>query len=173
MCFKPGDIAEVGKTLVEIEVEGDVEAEASNPAQPASGGQGPSKPAESGGNVKASAKASTSSSKTLASPAVRRVAKEHSVDLSSVRGSGPQGRILKSDVLSFASGGGSAASGGEEAPEGAAGALHGRAPPVDKQVLEVDHWRLREWSAAPVRHRTPPPRRPAPPRPNPARPGPT
>ena len=32
---------------------------------------------------------------TLASPAVRRVAREHGIDLASVRGSGPDGRISK------------------------------------------------------------------------------
>lgn len=33
--------------------------------------------------------------KTLASPAVRRIAREHGVDLASVTGTGPEGRITK------------------------------------------------------------------------------
>ncbi|TKB03825.1 dihydrolipoyllysine-residue acetyltransferase [Alteromonas portus] len=37
--------------------------------------------------------------KVLASPAVRRVAREKNIDLSTVEGSGKKGRILKSDVL--------------------------------------------------------------------------
>ena len=39
--------------------------------------------------------------KVLASPAVRRVAREKNIDLSTVEGSGKKGRILKSDVLNL------------------------------------------------------------------------
>ena len=39
--------------------------------------------------------------KVLASPAVRRVAREHNIDLSGVTGSGKKGRILKADVISL------------------------------------------------------------------------
>ncbi|GEA06723.1 dihydrolipoamide acetyltransferase component of pyruvate dehydrogenase complex [Alteromonas sp. KUL42] len=40
--------------------------------------------------------------KVLASPAVRRIARERSIDLNNVKGSGKKGRILKTDVLSIA-----------------------------------------------------------------------
>lgn len=40
--------------------------------------------------------------KVLASPAVRRIARERSIDLNTVKGSGKKGRILKTDVLSIA-----------------------------------------------------------------------
>ncbi|AXT40867.1 dihydrolipoyllysine-residue acetyltransferase [Alteromonas sp. BL110] len=39
--------------------------------------------------------------KVLASPAVRRVAREKNIDLSTVKGTGKKGRILKSDVLNL------------------------------------------------------------------------
>ena len=39
--------------------------------------------------------------KVLASPAVRRVAREHNIDLSGLTGSGKKGRILKADVISL------------------------------------------------------------------------
>ncbi len=39
----------------------------------------------------------------LATPAVRRVSKEHNVDLSQVRGTGRDGRITKEDVLNYVS----------------------------------------------------------------------
>ncbi|MEC8375707.1 MAG: dihydrolipoyllysine-residue acetyltransferase [Pseudomonadota bacterium] len=39
--------------------------------------------------------------KVLASPAVRRVAREHNIDLSGVTGSGKKGRILKADVIAL------------------------------------------------------------------------
>lgn len=42
--------------------------------------------------------------KALAAPAVRRIAKEHKVALSDVRGSGKGGRILKEDILEYLEG---------------------------------------------------------------------
>ncbi|EEY57866.1 lipoamide acyltransferase component of branched-chain alpha-keto acid dehydrogenase complex, putative [Phytophthora infestans T30-4] len=39
--------------------------------------------------------------KLLTSPSVRRLAKEHSIDLHDVEGTGPQGRILKGDLLEY------------------------------------------------------------------------
>ena len=42
--------------------------------------------------------------KVLASPAVRRIARERSIDLNNVKGSGKKGRILKTDVLFIADG---------------------------------------------------------------------
>lgn len=41
------------------------------------------------------------SSKVLATPAVRKLVKEHDLNLSSVKGTGPKGRILKSDILTL------------------------------------------------------------------------
>jgi 2-oxoisovalerate dehydrogenase E2 component (dihydrolipoyl transacylase) len=37
----------------------------------------------------------------LTTPAVRKMAREHSIDLSKISGSGKQGRILKEDILSY------------------------------------------------------------------------
>lgn len=45
-----------------------------------------------------------SNGKALASPAVRRLAREHGIDLSQVAGSGKNGRVYKEDVKSFMSG---------------------------------------------------------------------
>jgi len=47
--------------------------------------------------------------KVLAAPAARRVAKEHGIDLSKIRGSGPKSRIVKDDVLAVITSGGSTA----------------------------------------------------------------
>ncbi|EGZ15833.1 hypothetical protein PHYSODRAFT_334040 [Phytophthora sojae] len=42
-----------------------------------------------------------SDEKFLTSPSVRRLAKEHNIDLHDVEGTGPQGRILKGDLLEY------------------------------------------------------------------------
>ncbi len=42
---------------------------------------------------------STESNKVLTSPAVRKIARDHTLDLSTIAGTGPAGRILKGDVL--------------------------------------------------------------------------
>ena len=47
--------------------------------------------------------APTETARLKASPLARRLAKEHSVDLSSIAGSGPDGRVVRDDVLQAAS----------------------------------------------------------------------
>ncbi len=46
----------------------------------------------------------SSSTTTLASPAVRALARTHQLDLSRIHGTGPGGRIVKADVLAFVQG---------------------------------------------------------------------
>lgn len=84
--FKAGDMVEVGQVLVEFE----------------SQGAKPSAPKESPKVApKAEVKASPERKETgeiLATPAVRKLAKDLGVDLSKVKGSGDGGRILESDL---------------------------------------------------------------------------
>jgi pyruvate dehydrogenase E2 component (dihydrolipoamide acetyltransferase) len=51
------------------------------------------------------------SSHAKASPLAKRIAKDEGVSLSQISGSGPHGRVIKEDVLSFLSGGGAVKSG--------------------------------------------------------------
>lgn len=44
---------------------------------------------------------SSGSDKVLATPAVRKMASEQNVDLSDVKGSGHNGRVLKEDILNY------------------------------------------------------------------------
>jgi pyruvate dehydrogenase E2 component (dihydrolipoyllysine-residue acetyltransferase) len=69
------------------------------------------------------------------SPLVRKIAKEHNVDLSRIHGSGIAGRVTKDDILGFLEGqeGGTAGrqegkAGRQEGEEGKAGRQEGRAP---------------------------------------------
>jgi pyruvate dehydrogenase E2 component (dihydrolipoyllysine-residue acetyltransferase) len=119
---KEGDIAKVHGTLVVLEVDGAGASQASSstgaPAQMA-----PSLPPEQAGqpaplqpaNVPqpqagASAHGAQTSAhggngngrKVLATPVTRRMAREMGVDLGALHGSGPQGRVMKADVLAHA-----------------------------------------------------------------------
>ena len=115
----PGDMIPVGAELIVFEVEGDgtpepVPEPAPEPtpeptpepipvAQPVSRpvAQPVSRPAPP-----VSAPVQSSGTKPLASPAVRRRAREAGVDLAQVPGTGPAGRISHDDFDSFISGGG-------------------------------------------------------------------
>ncbi|AWL11874.1 Dihydrolipoyllysine-residue (2-methylpropanoyl)transferase [Saliniradius amylolyticus] len=105
--YNKGDIAKVHEPLFAIEMEGE-EGEANPPSSsPAPAPQASNDKADIKPSGKASEKAEggagepmyTHSGKPVASPAVRRLAKEQDVDLTAVKGSGKKGRILKKDVL--------------------------------------------------------------------------
>src|SRR5580700_7235135 len=78
----------VGEALVVLETEGAAPAEATPKSAPAE-----AKPAAP------AAAAQPAVAKPLASPATRRRAKEAGVDLASVQGSGPAGRVLDADLV--------------------------------------------------------------------------
>ncbi|BDA48716.1 Lipoamide acyltransferase component of branched-chain alpha-keto acid dehydrogenase complex [Coccomyxa sp. Obi] len=93
----PGSMVQVGEALLSIDMEDDdSEAEAVSISSQDSASQ--ASPTSSGMPA-ADAPLLTDTQATLASPAVRRVAREHGINLTSVRGSGPDGRISKGDVM--------------------------------------------------------------------------
>ena len=103
-------MVDVGTVIVAIDVEGEdaapagngeVTAEAPTSAAPAAAAPGP---AAVGSTVQAM-------------PAVRQLAKSLNVDLATVTGSGPGGRITREDVEAAASGGGAAATPAAAGPE--------------------------------------------------------
>jgi len=100
-----GDMVAVGSPLIDIAVEGESEPDANTQAtqQP---GQSTSPVSESHSPSASSTtqKSSSSIDKVLTTPAVRKLAKENSIDLSLVVPSGPGGRILKADVLAYLQG---------------------------------------------------------------------
>jgi 2-oxoglutarate dehydrogenase E2 component (dihydrolipoamide succinyltransferase) len=67
--------------------------------------------------------ASSTSERQRSSPLVRRIAKEHNVDVSQIAGSGIGGRVTKTDILSFIESGAARATNGAAAP-----ALPGASP---------------------------------------------
>jgi pyruvate dehydrogenase E2 component (dihydrolipoamide acetyltransferase) len=82
-----GEMAQVHKLLVTMEVEGGVPLT----AVPASPVPEASRPPPAG--------ASREPAKVLATPVTRRMAREHGIDLGEIAGTGPQGRVLKADLM--------------------------------------------------------------------------
>ncbi|MBO0125358.1 pyruvate dehydrogenase complex dihydrolipoamide acetyltransferase [Agrobacterium sp. OT33] len=115
----------------------EAKVEAAAPAVAGNGFVGNASPASAGGDrVGNGAPASASGERIFASPLARRLAKEAGLDLSAVSGSGPHGRIVKTDVEK------AAASGGAKAAPSAAAAAGAPAPalakgPSDEAVLKL------------------------------------
>ncbi len=96
-------------------------------------------PAPQAAPAAAQAPAKSGGQRTFASPLARRLAEEAGIDLSSVSGSGPHGRVVKSDIEKAAAGGSAkpasaaAPSAGSAAPAAAAPAPKGQS---DEAILK-------------------------------------
>ncbi len=97
---KAGDKLAVGSELIRLEVEGGapVAAARTATAPPAAAAPTPAAAAPT-------ATAPLSTSKPLASPSIRRQAREMDIDLGRVQGSGPDGRIVHEDLARYAGAG--------------------------------------------------------------------
>jgi 2-oxoisovalerate dehydrogenase E2 component (dihydrolipoyl transacylase) len=102
LYYAESDIAKVHEPLFAIEIEGAEEGPSSS-AQPGSEQtmEIQAIPAE---EVFVQEATLTNSEKVLTTPAVRKMAREHNLDLGFINGSGKQGRVLKEDVLNYLSG---------------------------------------------------------------------
>jgi pyruvate dehydrogenase E2 component (dihydrolipoamide acetyltransferase) len=85
-------------------------AEAAGPAVPSAASAAGSAPSA------AASAAPSASERQRSSPLVRRIAKEHNVDVSQIAGSGIGGRVTKTDILSFIESGAARATNGAAAP---------------------------------------------------------
>ncbi|KAJ1677939.1 hypothetical protein EV182_005129, partial [Spiromyces aspiralis] len=106
LYYEPGELAIVGKPLVELEVpeEPSMQAAASETQPPSLPSVGPASeeppaPIEAARQPPSSELGARSHDLVYATPAVRRLAREVGIDLTHVKGSGKGGRILKEDVL--------------------------------------------------------------------------
>jgi pyruvate dehydrogenase E2 component (dihydrolipoamide acetyltransferase) len=99
-----GSIAKVHAPLIALDVEGEgakpaAPAPKAAEAAPAPAAKAAPAPAPAGNGATAAASVELKNDKVLATPVTRRIAREANVDLSSISGTGPQGRVLKRDVL--------------------------------------------------------------------------
>ncbi|MBU3002827.1 2-oxo acid dehydrogenase subunit E2 [Paraglaciecola arctica] len=102
LYYVEGDIAKVHSPLFEMQIDGEGEQQPTVVAnEPSNEVKTTDNPLDSSpndlGNIK------PASGKALASPAVRRLARELEIDLSQVNGSGEKGRVLKEDLSGFSS----------------------------------------------------------------------
>ncbi|MEA2041665.1 MAG: dihydrolipoamide acetyltransferase family protein [Bacteroidota bacterium] len=110
---KPGDVIRVGEALVEIEIKGvsgkDAVAETKIEAveEEGAGVVGTLEIAGSGAVLRASNEGFDSDSETkskqktkaLATPVARAIAKDLGLDINTIKGTGPAGRVMKQDIL--------------------------------------------------------------------------
>jgi len=100
LLYDVGDLARVGKTLIKIEQSVAPDSDSTDSSD--------DEISESGTAAATSVTSASqlgSKQKPLLTPAVRRIIKEHNLDVNNIVASGPQGRILKGDVLSVIEGG--------------------------------------------------------------------
>jgi pyruvate dehydrogenase E2 component (dihydrolipoamide acetyltransferase) len=80
--------------------------------------------------------------RVIASPAARRLAKEHGIDLTTLTGTGPRGRVVEQDVLAVVAQAPPAASGDADPGVGAAGTTTAPLSPERRTIAQ----RLHGWS---------------------------
>jgi 2-oxoisovalerate dehydrogenase E2 component (dihydrolipoyl transacylase) len=97
LAGEPGDVVPVGAALVVFETDADI-----GESPPAGGPSGPQGEIASTEAAAAKPAARTKRSRVMSSPAVRRMAKEAGIDLVSIAGTGPGGRVTRQDFETFA-----------------------------------------------------------------------
>ncbi|RUO77903.1 dihydrolipoyllysine-residue acetyltransferase [Idiomarina seosinensis] len=102
LYHKKGDIAEVHKPLFALKPAGGVQESGSN--APQSHVEPESKTPSSDSKAEAEPPAKARQGKAIASPAVRRLARENDINIADVDGSGKKGRVLKQDIKDFVAG---------------------------------------------------------------------
>lgn len=108
--YAKGEIAKVHSPLFQQEIVG------TSTSAPATAATPVAAPLCAAKAAVASTAAPAGNGKALASPAVRRLARELSIDLSLVPGSGEKGRVFKEDVKAYANGGAKAVTAPAKAP---------------------------------------------------------
>ncbi len=91
-----GEIAKVHDALVTLEL--DARAPLATPAEAKASSPQRAEPAVAASAGAKQANGGSQTSKVLATPVTRRMAREHGLQIERIQGSGPQGRVIKADV---------------------------------------------------------------------------
>jgi pyruvate dehydrogenase E2 component (dihydrolipoamide acetyltransferase) len=97
---RAGDVVPVGQTIAWLLKQGEAPPAAAAPTQ--TGRTGAAAPQATAAAAPAAAGTVASAGPVLISPKARRLAKEHGVDVSKIRGTGPGGEVVAEDVLAAA-----------------------------------------------------------------------
>jgi pyruvate dehydrogenase E2 component (dihydrolipoamide acetyltransferase) len=118
----------------EAEEEGEAEEEEARPEK---------KKAPEPGDNGAAAESVTPEGRIKASPVARNMAEERGIDLNQVKGSGPDGRIVKKDIEEFTPEKAAAQAERAAAPGPSAQATYGSIPQEDVEVIDINRMRRR------------------------------
>jgi pyruvate dehydrogenase E2 component (dihydrolipoamide acetyltransferase) len=103
---KEGEMAKVHQLLVTMEIDGAAPVQASGHGAPTAHGAPAAAPAAVAAQATAAqGNGAQAATKVLATPLTRRMAAEHGLNLAEIPGSGPQGRVMKADVVAALEGG--------------------------------------------------------------------
>ena len=114
---QPGDVIPVGQTIAWLLAPGESAPANESPAKSVADPALPTASASAASAAAQAAKPAAPAGPVRISPKARRLAKEHNVDIATLRGSGPDGEILAADILDAARSSGSPAP--ASAPAGA------------------------------------------------------
>lgn len=103
ILHSPSDIVKVGETLLRIVIEGFQDSSASSGCLAEAVNQQSVQDTDESSNQSFPAD-EIKQSEVLSTPAVRGLAKQYGIDISGVQGTGKDGRVLKEDVIKYASG---------------------------------------------------------------------
>jgi 2-oxoisovalerate dehydrogenase E2 component (dihydrolipoyl transacylase) len=107
--YQANDMARVGQPLVDIDVDdGDTAAMESSDPEPKLTAPPTPTPETFTPATPPATPPKDAGILSLATPAVRRVAKENNIDITQIQGTGKNGRVLKEDVVAFVANGSSA-----------------------------------------------------------------
>ncbi len=116
LLYKEGDVVKVGSIIIRIDDSATSGAKPASNEAAATNGSAAAKEVHSEAPPVSSRPVATAPlpsaggrHRTLAAPAVRKLARTMGIDLALVSGSGPGGRVRKQDLMAFSSGGGMAA----------------------------------------------------------------
>nr|WP_280521311.1 dihydrolipoamide acetyltransferase family protein [Paenibacillus mangrovi] len=137
---KDGQVCRVGEVVAIIDAEGEVpeqEAPAADHGSPeAEAAQGGADTTSSPAQSSPEAAPAAPSKEVLATPSVRKFAREQGVDIAQVNGTGSNGKVTKEDVEAFKNGGGQAAAPAAEKSEAKAAPAASAAAAVDTRAEE-------------------------------------
>ena len=102
LFYAQGEIAKVNSPLFSLEIE-NIEASAAAVPENDAQIQAQDRAEQLSSPTRSSLVASINTDSVLSTPAVRKMAREHDLDLAAIVGTGKQGRVLKEDVLNYLS----------------------------------------------------------------------